>query len=132
MSLTLKDVKDYMKTLGLADHAYIARIDASQDKTIGVYDRGAGANVSAVGGCKKYGVKSLTLLYHGTKNAGDTEEKALAIYEAINEIRDVTMGQTHVYYAMPMNEEPIDVGTDENGVWERVIDFDLYYERTVN
>ena len=40
------------------------------------------------------------------------------------------LNNTHVYFVLLLQSEPVDVGTDDNGVFERVIEFDVYYERT--
>jgi hypothetical protein len=41
----------------------------------------------------------------------------------------VKMGDTPVFFIDMLNEEPIDVGTDEKGIYERVIEFDVYYRK---
>lgn len=37
--IELADVRDWLKTLGSAEHYYIGKLDAKQDKSIGVYSR---------------------------------------------------------------------------------------------
>ena len=40
------------------------------------------------------------------------------------------MGGTKVHFIRMEVPEPVDVGTDESGVYERVIWFDMIYERS--
>lgn len=129
--LFLSDIRDYIESLQIADHNYIGKLDNKQDRSIGVYQRNTNQNAVAVGGLKnkKYGVKSVSILIHWNKNARETEENAYAIYEKMRDIRNVTMNDTLVYYAMPQTPEPVDVGTDEKGVYERVIWLDIYYQQ---
>lgn len=131
--LLLSDIRDYLKTLGIAEHYYIGKLDNKQEKSIGVYQRGRNGYRVTLGGLKnkKYEKKSVSILIHWNQNARETEEQALFIFEKLETIRQVTMGGTFVYYTMPQVEEPVDVGTDDNGVYERVIWLDLYHERKV-
>lgn len=129
--LLLSDIRDYLKTLGIAEHYYIGKLDNKQEKSAGVYQRGQNGYRVALGGLKnkKYEKKSVSILIHWNQNARETEEQALFIFEKLETIRQVTMGKTLIYYTIPQVEEPVDVGTDDNGVYERVIWLDLYYER---
>lgn len=129
--LTLKEVRDYFKSLCDFDHYYVAMIDGSQTNVLGVYNRETGQNVAALNGCKKYDIKNVSFLIHGNKNASDTEELAFEFYETIKDTLDVQMGDTHVFYIMPVNNAPIDVGVDDHGIYEMVIQCDIYYERQV-
>lgn len=110
--LLLTDVKDYLKTLGIAEHYYVGRLDNKKEKSMGVYQRGQNGQIMAIGGPinKKYGVKSVSILLHWNKNARETEEHALFVLEQLTNIKQITMGNTKAYYAMPRTEEPVDVG----------------------
>ncbi len=129
--LLLADIKDYLKTLQIADYYYTGKLDNKKEKSIGVYQRGQNGYKVAIGGPinKKYDVKSVSVLIHWNKDSKETEEQALLIFEKLSNIRQVTMGDTKVYYVMPQTNEPVDVGTDDAGVYERVIWLDIYYER---
>lgn len=129
--LLLSDIRDYLKTLGIAEHYYIGKLDNKQEKSVGVYQKGQNGYSVTLGGLKnkKYEKKSVSILIHWNQNARETEEQALLIFEKLETIRQISMGETFVYYVMPQVEEPVDIGTDDNGVYERVIWLDLYYER---
>lgn len=129
--LLLADIKDYLKTLQIADHYYTGKLDSKKERSVGVYQRGQNGYKMAIGGPvnKKYDVKSVSILVHWNKNSKETERQALLIYEKLRNLRQVTMGDTKVYYATPQTNEPVDVGTDDAGVYERVIWLNLYHER---
>ena len=44
-------------------------------------------------------------------------------------MKELTFGETPVHCLMMRNPEPVDVGTDDAGVYERVIQLDIYFER---
>lgn len=129
--LLLSDVRDYLKSLGIAEHYYIGKLDNKQEKSIGVYQRGQNKYKIPVGGLKNktYDVKSVSILIHWNKNARETEKQALFIFEKLETIRQITMVGTPVYYIALQTAEPVDVGTDDDGIYERVIWMDIYYER---
>lgn len=129
--LTLAQVRDWLKTLGTGEHFYIGKLDNKKEKSIGVYSRDGNTPVMAIGGIKnkKYEVKSVSVLVHWNKNAAETEQAALELYDRLLNLSNLVIDQTHVNYLRLMVAEPQDVGTDDNGVYERAIWFDLYYER---
>ncbi|NBH61572.1 hypothetical protein D1155_07910 [Anaerotruncus sp. 80] len=130
--LTLADVRDWLKSFGFAEHYYIGKLDNKKQKSIGVYQRKeTGTPRITIGGLDntRYDVKRISVLLHWNQNAKETEEAALAFWEKLREVTNVQIGETHVDYLMLLVPEPQDVGTDDNGIYERVIWFDLYYER---
>ena len=52
------------------------------------------------------------------------------LFRQLPQAEDVTIGGTRVYYIRLMVPEPVDVGPDDAGVYERVIWLDLIYERS--
>lgn len=130
--LGLADVRDWIKSLGVGEHFYIGKLDNKQERSVGIYQRKTtGPPITAIGGPqnKKYDVKPISVLIHWTKNARETEEASFSLFEKLLNISDLKIGQTHINYVRLMVPEPQDVGTDDAGVYERVIWFDLYYER---
>lgn len=130
--LTLAEVKDWLKTFDIGEYFYIGKLDNKKEKSIGVYQRkNTDSPVMAIGGLenKKYEVKPISVLLHWNNNANDTEKAALSLFEKLLNTSDLVIGQTHINYIRLMVSEPQDVGTDDKGIYERVIWFDLYYER---
>lgn len=130
--ITLAEVRDWIKTFNAANNYYIGKIDNKQENSIGIYQRKTidGPRV-AIGGrtLASYEVKSISILIHWNKNANETEKRAQYIYNRLFEAESVVIGGTPIKMIALLQNEPVDVGTDDNNVYERVIELDLYYER---
>lgn len=128
----LAGIRDWLKTLGVGRSFYIGKLDAKKEKSIGVYQRqDSGAPIIALGGLDntKYDRKAVSVLVHWTRNAKDAEVAARTLFDRLLAAQDVTINDTRINIIAPQVPEPQDVGTDDSGVYERVIWFDLYYER---
>ena len=133
--ITLAEVRDWIKTFNAANNYYIGKIDNKQENSIGIYQRKTiyGPRV-AIGGrsLASYDVKSISILIHWNKNANETEKRAQYLYNRLFEAESVVIGGTPINMIALLQNEPVDVGTDDNNVYERVIELDLYYEREGN
>lgn len=132
--LGLAEVRDWMKTLGIGENFYIGKLDNKKEKSVGIYQRknNLPPRVCLGGLCNTtYEVKPISVLVHWNKNAKDTEVASFYLYEKLQRITNIVIGNTTIYKLILVNNEPIDVGTDDKGVYERVIEFDLIYERKV-
>ncbi|HGF7655209.1 MAG: minor capsid protein [Streptococcus mitis] len=130
--ITLAEVRDWIKTFNAANNYYIGKLDNKQENSIGIYQRKTidGPRV-AIGGrsLASYEVKSISILIHWNKNANETEKRAQYLYNRLFEAESVVIGGTPIKMIALLQNEPVDVGTDDNNVYERVIELDLYYER---
>ena len=64
------------------------------------------------------------------KNAKETEQAARSLFAALRSTENqFTINATPVYILTLLTPEPVDIGTDDNGVYEWVIEFEIYYER---
>lgn len=133
--ITLAEVRDWIKTFNAANNYYIGKIDNKQENSIGIYQRKTidGPRV-AIGGrsLTSYDVKSISILIHWNKNANETEKRAQYLYNRLFEAESVVIGGTPIKMIALLQNEPVDVGTDDNNVYDRVIELDLYYEREGN
>ena len=133
--ITLAEVRDWIKTFNAANNYYIGKIDNKQENSIGIYQRKTidGPRV-AIGGrsLTSYDVKSFSILIHWNKNANETEKRAQYLYNRLFEAESVVIGGTPIKMIALLQNEPVDVGNDDNNVYERVIELDLYYEREGN
>lgn len=131
--MTLAEVRDWLKTISAAEHFYIGKLDAKQDKSLGVYSRAALGQPPdiALGGlpCTKTAVKQVSILLHWNKNANETDAAAQALFDALQAAETIQIGGAQVAFLHLLVPEPVDVGTDDNGVYERVIWMDIYYRR---
>lgn len=133
--ITLAEVRDWIKTFNAANNYYIGKLDNKRENSIGIYQRKTidGPRV-AIGGrsLASYDVKSISILIHWNKNANETEKRAQYLYNRLFEAESVVIGETPIKMIALLQNEPVDVGTDDNNVYERVIELDLYYEREGN
>lgn len=133
--LTLKDIRQYISVLGIAadSNVYIGKLDNKKQQSIGVYNRKAdGPARIALGGlkCTTYGTRPISLLVHWNRNVSESEKAAYDLYEALlNEKSGLVIGDTEVRFLVLQVPEPVDVGTDDNGVYEYVIWLDFIYQR---
>lgn len=132
--LPIKDIRGYIASLDIAadDHVYIGKLDSKKQKSIGVYSRPVNGSPNiALGGlaCTTYVTKPVSLLIHWNKNAHESEETAYLLFDKLQRVTSLTIGNTPINYLRLMVPEPQDVGTDDNGVYEYVIWLDFIYER---
>ena len=132
--LTLKDIRQYISDLGIADdgNVYIGKLDNKKQKSIGVYSRAtSGMPGIALGGleCTTYDTKPISLLVHWNKSKDETEAAAWELFEKLRNVSSLNIGDTHIDYLRLMVPGPQDVGTDDNGVYEYVIWLDFIYQR---
>ena len=131
--MTLAEIRDWLKTFNVAENYYIGRLDNKKEKSLGVYSKpGGGSPVMALGGLanSSYDVRQISLLLHWNRNANETEAAARNLWDSLfcgTDI-DVSAG-SHIQYIQPAVPEPVAVGTDDNGVYEYVIEINIYYRR---
>lgn len=133
--LTLEDIRQYISDLGIADdnNVYIGKLDNKSRKSIGVYNRKMdGPAQIALGGlsCTTYGTRTVSLLIHWNRDVSESEEAAYQLYEALmNEKSGLMIGDTEIRFLVLQVPAPVDVGTDDDGVYEYVIWLDFVYQR---
>lgn len=134
MMLGIGDVRDYIAGLGIADNTnvYCGKLDDKKNKSIGIYNNNKQRPVQmAVGGLNNssYRVKSVSILVHWNTSVRDTEKTAEKLYNMLRDMNHITINDTKVFFTKMLVDEPVDVGTDDKGIFESVIELDIYYER---
>ncbi len=132
--LTLTDIRGYIAGLGIADdkNVYIGKLNNKKDRSIGVYHRqGSGPPVMALGGYdhSSYDIRRISLLIHWDKDVRASEQAAYSLYEKLKNVSSLSIGDTPINCIILQVPEPVDVGTDDNGVYEYVIWLDFVYQR---
>lgn len=132
--LYLSEIRDYVATLGIAadDNVYSGKLDDKKNESIGVYNNKRGNPLKeTIGGDQNesYGKKAVSILVHWNKSQRETEKAAYELYGLLRACRNAMAGTTKLLFTKMSMDEPVDVGTDDNGIYEMVIDFDIYYER---
>ena len=126
--LFLNDIKDWLKQFNYAEHYYMGKLDNKLDKSIGVYQRKTTLEPrTCISGLASYEIKSVSILVHWNNDANSTERAANDIYSEIKLSRNVKISNIEIPYIRLLSPEPIDVGTDDKGIYERVIELDFYY-----
>lgn len=129
--MTLSDVRDYIASLGVANCVYMGKLPDKQEKSIGVYNsKHQHAYSTAIGGpaLSSYGTKYVTLLVHWNKSLRDTEKAATALFEAVRDAREATINKEKIKFIQPLYEIQ-DVGTDDAGICEMVIEAAVIYKK---
>lgn len=128
---TLKTVKvkDYLKAvIKDCDNWFIGKIDDNQEKAIAIYSNKRQIDsISKFKNLQSYGILPITLLLRWTKNYNTAETKANDIYELLDcssfFIDDYRCNINCLY------DGPIDLGSDENGIYKFSIELNLLYRK---
>ena len=136
--LYIKDIRDWFKQLntnyGLDfENFYIGKLDNKKDKSLGFYnvDIDNYDETFCVGGLASFNIITISMLIHYNDSFNETEVASYNLYNKLKELmysnEDIQINEHEVFcfYLLTANE---DVGCDENGIYERVINFRIYYE----
>ncbi len=128
--MLLKDVKDYLKTLVIADYCYLGMMPDKKEKSFGVYPlKESRKPVIPIGGIKNrsYGVRGISILIHWNNSPTDSEKAARVLYDKLLEVRNANINDSIIKFVMVSSDEPISLNTDDNGIYEYVIECLFYY-----
>lgn len=132
--MTVEEVLTWVKTLSAKpEHYYCGTLNSKHEKSFGVYQlKDQRARDIALGGIAntKTATKGISILVHWTASTRETENAAAELYNCLAAAQDIVIGGCKVNYLQLLHNEPIDVGADENGICERVIEFITHYERS--
>ena len=132
--LGIGDVRDYIAGLGIADNnnVYCGKLDNKKDKSIGVYNLNRQRPPqTAVGGLNNssYRIKSISILVHWNTSVRDTEKAAEQLYNMLRDTNNKIINDKKLLFTKMQVDGPVDVWTDDKGIFESVIELDIYYER---
>lgn len=132
--LKLEDIRKFVAGLGVSTDAntYIGKLNNKKPHSIGIYHRKEdGPPVMALGGCdcSSYDIRRSSILIHWDKDVQASEEAAYRLYEKLKNQSSLILGDTPVHFLILRVPEPVDIGTDDNGVYEYVIWLDFVYQR---
>lgn len=130
--MRLEDVRDFIASLKLSEHTYMGKLDSKSEKSIGVYhSKRETPYKTAIGGpsLQSYGVKSVSFLVHWNKSPRETEKAAITLFEALRDTRETKVNNETIKFIQLLHDEPVDVGTDDYGVYEMVIDAAVVYQK---
>lgn len=124
----LEDIRDFIDSLHIAEHVYMGKMPDKKVKSIGVYHLKRSAPYQQTLGGKdtqSYGVKQVSFLVHWTNSPRETEKAAFALFDKLEQ----TKNAGKIKFIFPLVNEPVDIGADNSGIYEMVIEAGIYYER---
>lgn len=134
--VTLSDIRDYVAKLGIVknERCYMGKMDTKHEESIGCYHlRRSGAPHIPLGGEENatFDVLPVSFLVHWNKNAAQTDQIANELYRILQDLRDVTVNNKQIKFCIMQVPHPQDVGTDESGIFEMVIEAEFYCSKEV-
>lgn len=131
--MTLNDVLEWLKTFDTKfDYYYMGTLDSKKNRSLGVYNlKRESKPIIALGGieCTSYNVKRISLLIHWNQASDESENQAIQLYEELLKSKPNEIGNHSVNFIGMLTNEPVDVGRDDKGICEYVIEFEVYYKR---
>ena len=130
--IILDDVCQYIEKLKPSfDNYYLGFIDKKKEKTLVIYNLKNSSKVMALGGLSNtsYAIKYVSLLVHWNHSSSETEKVANELFNSIQNSNIEHIGNHRINYLMMNNGGAVDIGRDDNGVCEYVIEFEINYER---
>ena len=87
----------------------------------------------AIGGpqLESYGTKYVTLLVHWNKSQRETEKAGKALFEAVRATRNATVNHETIKFVLPVYDLQ-DIGVDDSGIYEMVIELAVIFEKKGN
>lgn len=129
--MTLEDVRDYIDSLNIADRVYMGKLPDKEDRSIGVYNsKHQHTYRTTLGGpsTEGYGEKYVTFLVHWNKSPRDTEKATTALFQKLRAVRDAKVNNETIKFFQPLYDIQ-DVGTDDAGIYEMVIEGVIIFEK---
>jgi hypothetical protein len=122
------NILEFIKTLPPKADKYFFGTRTAAQRVIAVYEKEL-PDETAVGEETKTRSVRLSILVHWNNRSDDTRAAAAELYNALKNVRNVASGDALISFVQLDNNAPVDVGTDGDGVFERVINCRIYYER---
>lgn len=134
--MTLADIRDYIAGLGVVknEYCYMGKLNAKHEESIGCYHlRRSGVSHTPLGGevNRTFDVLPVSFLIHWNRNAAQTDQKANELYRILQDLRDVTVNSKQIKFCIMQVPYPQDVGTDESGIFEMVVEAEFYCSKEV-
>ena len=128
--MTLEQIKDWLKGFEIFDYYYIGTIDSSKEKVLGVYANGRTMRpVHALGSQSTYNIAGIKILVHWNKDEQDSQNAACELFRNLSDVVAADVGNNLIHYVDLQVQEPLSVGRDEHGIYEFVINANIYYRR---
>lgn len=126
--MTLSELRDYFKSnFPWKESISVGKIDNNKDRAVCFYrSKVSRPKINTVGGKvnRSYTLLPITILLRFGKNYEAATEKAEEIYNFFDE-KTFDLNNERIFVVSPYSA-PIDLGTDDQGIYENSLEFDLY------
>lgn len=129
--ITCKDIREIIKQGNLEfEKYYCGKIDHKYEKALCVYDlqNEARRNIAIGGKEETTDKKKFTVLIRWNKNYTETENAAQNLYDYLANLNHSVFDDIDINYVEMLNDSPIDLHCDDDGIYERTIDFLVYHK----
>lgn len=122
--MRIKQYREYFKSsFNWNEFISSGKIDNNKEKAICFYNSKRTLEPIKAIDKNTYKIKPITILLRYTKNQDTAEQMAMSIYEFFDDknfmIEDKHITSKHLY------SEPVNLGTDENGVYEYSLEINM-------
>jgi hypothetical protein len=135
--MILEDVLDYFEELNSSEdfgfeHFYIGKLESKKNYSLGIYNLKHG-NVKdqfCIGQLRNYKVLNVSLLLHISKKFKETEAISNKLFDYLVNLiySDSFKIKDYDVYLINLLSGNEDVGQDKEGIYERVINIQIYYK----
>lgn len=126
------EVLQWIKTLNFkAQHYYVGANDSKKEKSIGIYALDPGPHFVPIGGLgnKIDHEKKISILVHWSQYFNESENAAYELFDELEKLEDVQIGNYTVSYIELLNDGPVNINRDDNGIFEHVIEMNIHYSK---
>jgi len=128
--ITIEDIRDYIVTLGMTDaeRCYCGTLATKKEMAIGTYNLKRTSSHKTIGE-SSYKTKAISFLVHWNQSSIETEKVAIQLHEKLEKTKQTEINGHNILFIQMEQDEPISIGTDENGIFEYVIECLFYFEK---
>ncbi|MFV0394665.1 MAG: minor capsid protein [Coprobacillaceae bacterium] len=128
--ITLKSIKDYIREYVASPSWAISKRNSKAEESITIYDAQGPTPIISVGGLKntRTDVKAVSILVHWGHDPDKAELKAIEVFDFFFGMNHETTINNHQIITTELRKgKPIFVGTDDDGIYEYVIEVLIKY-----
>lgn len=128
--MVVDKLRDWLKTqISGVDSWSVGKIDGSKDKAVCLYENLTSPAARDVlgGGDNSYYTVNIKILVRFTNNSVSSDTKAREVYETVYNSKHTLNGKS--VWLFCVDENPLNIGTDDKGIYESVINLKAICER---
>lgn len=110
---------------------YLGYLEEKKDMSLGIYEPNENENEIFFGGLDNSEIKTIniSLLLHGNTSQRQTQEKALELFQVLEEnLYGFTFDNWTIYRLYTVENRPVYVGMDKRNIHEYVINVQIIYK----